>query len=210
MMDGFDALIQIAWGSQGVFVHETAVTDGECQIGSGTKVWHFCHIMPHAQIGEDCILGQSVYVDNGVRIGDSCKIQNNVSVYKGVTLEDEVFVGPSVVFTNDINPRAVFPKKPDQYQKTLVKRGATIGANATILCGVTIGECAFVAAGAVVTNDVRDFHLVGGVPAREMGRVCRCGHKLGSLKIEGDWRKPKCTSCHRTYHYDGLKLSEVE
>lgn len=189
-------------------IHKTAVIDKGAIIGSGTSIWHFCHVMPEAQIGEGCTLGQNVYVDKGVRIGDRCKIQNNVSVYKGVTLEDEVFVGPSAVFTNDAMPRAAFPKEIDQYEKTLVKRGATIGANATILCGVTIGEYAFVAAGAVVTCDVRDFYLVGGVPATEMGWMCRCGYKLGSLRIDGDWCKQKCKSCHRTYHFDGWNLSE--
>lgn len=208
-MDALEIITKMAWEERGVYVHETAEVDIDVEIGKGTKVWHFCHVMPEARIGDDCNFGQNVYIDRGVRIGNCVKIQNNVSVYKGVMLADEVFVGPSAVFTNDATPRAMFPKKPDQYQKTLVKRGATIGANATILCGVTIGEGAFVTAGAVVTRDVPDFHLVGGVPSRTMGWVCRCGIKLGREAVCGsmEWQ---CESCERLYHFNGRVVMEIE
>ena len=200
---------------KGVFVHPTSEiedasppVESQHRIGANTKIWRHCHIMPEAHIGKNCTLGQNVYVGRGVSIGNRCKIQNNVSVYKGVTLEDEVFVGPSAVFTNDMTPRAAFPKEPSKYPKTLVKRGATIGANATIVCGVTIGEAAFVAAGAVVTSDVPDFHLVAGVPARDVGWVCRCGIRLGSQDIA--WMEWECESCERLYYWNGDKLMEME
>ena len=146
------------------FIHETAVVDAPCTIGEEPKVWHFCHLMAGCTVGARCILGQNVFVGKGVTIGDGVKIQNNVSVYEGVTLEDDVFVGPSAVFTNVRRPRAAVEQK-DNFEKTLVKRGATIGANATIVCGVTIGEDAFVGAGAVVTKDVPPGATVVGVPA---------------------------------------------
>jgi UDP-2-acetamido-3-amino-2,3-dideoxy-glucuronate N-acetyltransferase len=148
-----------------VFVHESAYVDDGAQVGKGTRVWHFCHVMPGAVVGAECSLGQNVVVMNGVRIGDRVKIQNNVSVYEGVTLEDDVFCGPSMVFTNVINPRSEVSRR-NEYQKTLVKRGATIGANATILCGTTLGEYCFIGAGAVVTKDVPAGVQVLGVPAR--------------------------------------------
>ena len=148
------------------FVHETAVVDEGAAIGEGTKVWHFCHIQSGAQIGEGCSLGQNVNVASNVRIGDGCKIQNNVSVYEGVELEDWVFCRPSCVFTNDLTPRAKYPKGSANYKRTLVKTGASIGANATILPGVTVGEQAIVAAGSVVTKDVPDYAVVAGSPAR--------------------------------------------
>lgn len=198
------------WKERGVEVHPTAIVDMPTAIEPGTRIWHFCHIMPEAQIGEGCNLGQNVYVDRGVSIGNHVKIQNNVSVYRGVTLEDEVFVGPSAVFTNDTTPRAAFPKDPDRYPKTLVKRGATIGANATVVCGVVIGEGAFVAAGAVVTKDVPDFHLVVGVPAKEVGWVCRCGIRLDGREVDCGSMEWQCESCERLYHWDGKKLAEVE
>ena len=137
------------------FVHESSYVDDNVEIGKGTKIWHFCHIQPGAKIGENCSLGQNVNVANNVQIGDRVKIQNNVSVYEGVTLEDGVFCGPSCVFTNDLTPRARYPKGSENYGKTLVKEGASIGANATIVCGHTVGKCAMVAAGAVVTKDVQ-------------------------------------------------------
>jgi UDP-2-acetamido-3-amino-2,3-dideoxy-glucuronate N-acetyltransferase len=159
-----------------VYVHPSAVVDPGAELGDGTKVWHFCHVMARARLGRKCVLGQNVYVGN-VTIGDGVKIQNNVSVYDGVTLEDHVFCGPSCVFTNVINPRSDIERK-DEYRPTLVKRGATIGANATILCGATIGEHAMVGAGAVVRGDVAPYALMVGVPARRIGWMCRCGVTL--------------------------------
>lgn len=159
------------------FVHESSYVDEGAIIGPGTKIWHFCHVMPGAVIGERCSLGQNVVVMPGTRIGNNVKIQNNVSIYEGVELEDDVFCGPSCVFTNVMNPRSHIPRK-HEYQRTLVGRGASIGANATIVCGVTLGEYAFVAAGAVVTTDVPAYGLVVGVPARRVGWMCRCGVRL--------------------------------
>ena len=162
----------------GVFIHESSYVDDGAVVGDGTKIWHFCHVMPGAVVGERCSLGQNVVVMPGTRIGNNVKIQNNVSIYEGVELEDDVFCGPSMVFTNVINPRSHVSRK-DEYQKTLVRRGATIGANATVVCGVTLGEYAFIGAGAVVTKDVRAFALVTGVPGRQVGWMCRCGVRLG-------------------------------
>ncbi len=158
------------------FVHESSFIDDDVVIGEGTKIWHFCHIQKGAKIGSYCSFGQNVNVSNNVVIGDKCRIQNNVSVYKGVTLEEGVFCGPSCVFTNDLTPRAMYPKGQENYKKTLVKKGATIGANATIVCGHTIGKYAMVAAGAVVTKDVPDFALVAGVPAVVIGTVDEYGN----------------------------------
>ncbi|HUQ82026.1 MAG TPA: acyltransferase [Gemmatimonadaceae bacterium] len=161
-----------------VFVHESSYVDDGAVVGDGTKIWHFCHVMPGAVIGERCSFGQNVVVMPGTRIGNNVKVQNNVSIYEGVELEDDVFCGPSMVFTNVINPRSAVSRK-DEYKRTLVRRGATIGANATVVCGVTLGEYAFVGAGAVVTKDVKPFALVTGVPARQVGWMCRCGESLG-------------------------------
>lgn len=160
-----------------VYIHPTAVVDEGANIGEGTRIWHFCHIMSTARIGRNCNLGQNVFVDADVRVGDGCKLQNNVSVYRHVTLEDGVFCGPSAVFTNVLNPRA-FLVKMDRALPTLVRRGVTIGANSTIVCGVTIGRFALVGAGSVVTRDVPDHALVYGSPARIRGEVCECGEKL--------------------------------
>ncbi|MCP3953449.1 MAG: N-acetyltransferase [Desulfobacterales bacterium] len=160
------------------FVHESAYIDDNCHIGTGTKIWHFCHIMTGATMGENCNLGQNVVIGPGVRVGHNCKIQNNVSVYSGVILEDGVFCGPSMVFTNVYNPRAEL-RKMDQARTTLVKKGATLGANSTIVCGITIGRYAFIGAGAVVTDNVPDHALVVGNPARHIGHVCTCGETLG-------------------------------
>lgn len=159
-------------------VHESSYIDEDVEIGTGTKIWHFCHIQQGARIGKGCSLGQNVNVSSNVVIGDACKIQNNVSLYEGVELEDGVFCGPSCVFTNDLTPRARYPKGRAGYKKTLVKEGASIGANATIVCGHTIGRFAMVAAGAVVTKDVPDYALVAGVPARVMGHVDEKGNVI--------------------------------
>src|SRR5216110_2248652 len=159
------------------FVHESSYVDTGARIGNDTKIWHFCHVMPGAVIGERCNLGQNVVVRLGTRVGNNVKIQNNVSIYEGVVLEDDVFCGPSCVFTNVLNPRAHVSRK-HEYRKTLVKRGSSIGANATIVCGTTLGEYAFIGAGAVVNRDVPDFALMAGVPARRIGWICQCGERL--------------------------------
>jgi UDP-2-acetamido-3-amino-2,3-dideoxy-glucuronate N-acetyltransferase len=160
-----------------IYIHPTAVVDDGAVIGKGSKVWHFCHVMPHAVIGEHCILGQNVFIAGQVTIGNRVKIQNNVSVYEGVSLEDDVFVGPSVVFTNVINPRSFIERK-NEYKKTIVKQGATIGANATLICGITIGRFAFIGAGSVVTKDVPDHALFVGNPARQTCWISSAGYKL--------------------------------
>lgn len=162
---------------QKFFSHATAVIDEGCNIGAGTKIWHFCHIMPHCTIGENCNIGQNVVISPGVVLGRNVKVQNNVSIYTGVTCEDDVFLGPSMVFTNVTNPRSAINRK-NQYSKTLVKKGASIGANATIVCGHDIGQYAFVGAGAVVTKTVPDYALVVGNPARHAGWMSEYGHKL--------------------------------
>ena len=159
------------------FVHPSAVIDDEVKIGSGTRIWHFSHVLNGSEIGANCVIGQNVMIGPRVRVGNGCKIQNNVSLYEGVTLEDDVFCGPSAVFTNVITPRAFIERK-NEFQPTLVKRGATIGANATVICGATIGTYAMVAAGAVVTRDVPPFSLVVGAPARRRGWVSRSGERL--------------------------------
>jgi len=177
------------------FVHESANVDQPCEIGPGTKIWHFSHIMAHSVIGARCTIGQNVFVASRVRIGNNVKIQNNVSVYEGVELEDNVFCGPSMVFTNVNTPRSAFPKSTSaDYVKTLVKRGATIGANATVVCGHTIGECAFVGAGAVVTKDVPAHAVVFGNPARVRGYACDCGEML-TLESQS----AACRSCGKLW-----------
>ncbi|MCD6404749.1 MAG: N-acetyltransferase [Planctomycetes bacterium] len=182
------------------FVHPTSVVDDGASIGENTKIWHFCHITAPSSIGPDCSLGQNVFVAKNVRIGRNVKIQNNVSVYEGVILEDDVFCGPSMVFTNVINPRS-FVSRKDEYKTTLVKRGASIGANATLVCGVTIGMYAFVGAGSLVTHDVADFQLVYGSPARPHGWVCWCGEKLDLVDKAGT-----CAGCGRKYELLGGAL----
>jgi UDP-2-acetamido-3-amino-2,3-dideoxy-glucuronate N-acetyltransferase len=164
-------------------IHPTAIIDPGAQIGAGTRIWHWVHICGGARIGADCSFGQNVFVGNDVLIGDNCKVQNNVSIYDAVTLEDDVFCGPSMVFTNVYNPRSAVTRK-DEYRRTLVKRGATIGANATIVCGVTLGEFAFIAAGAVITRDVKPYALMAGVPARHIGWMSRHGERL-DLPLSG-------------------------
>lgn len=176
------------------FVHESSYVDEPCEIGKGTKIWHFSHIMKNSKIGENCNIGQNVVISPNVILGNNVKIQNNVSVYTGVICEDDVFLGPSCVFTNVINPRAFIERK-DEYKKTIVKKGASIGANATIVCGHNIGEYAFVGAGAVVTKDVPDYALVIGTPARVVGYVCKCGNKL----LEQENNLYKCSTCNKEY-----------
>lgn len=173
-------------------VHESAYVDDGAVIGAGTRIWHFCHVLGGAVIGEGSSLGQNVVVMNGTRIGNNVRIQNNVSIYEGVTLEDDVFCGPSMVFTNVINPRSHVSRK-HEYVATLVRRGASIGANATIICGSTLGEYCFIGAGAVVSRDVPAYALMVGVPARQIGWMCQCGVRLE----HGD--APTCGACGSTY-----------
>ena len=173
------------------FVHESSYVDENVEIGQDTKIWHFCHIQKGARIGSRCSLGQNVNISNNVKIGNSVKIQNNVSVYEGIEIEDGVFLGPSCVFTNDLTPRARYPKGAQNYVKTIIRKGASIGANATIVCGHEVGENALVAAGAVVTRDVPSHALMVGVPAVLKGWVCECGEKLNEEMI--------CIKCHRKY-----------
>jgi len=186
----------------GVTIHESAYVDGGATIGSGTRIWHFCHVMPGAVIGERCSLGQNVVVMGGTRIGNNVKIQNNVSIYEGVELDDDVFCGPSMVFTNVMNPRSHVSRR-SEYRRTAVGRGATFGANCTIVCGITVGEYAFVGAGAVVTRDVPPFALLAGVPARRIGWMCRCGERL---PVEG---VGVCGRCSTEYVRRGNGIAPV-
>ena len=181
------------------FIHESSYVDDGATVGAGTKVWHFCHLMPGAVVGARCSLGQNVVVMGQVRIGDNVKIQNNVSVYEGVTLEDDVFCGPSMVFTNVLNPRSHVSRK-HEYRPTRVRRGASIGANATVVCGTTLGEYAFVGAGAVVTRDVPAYALVVGVPARQVGWMCQCGEQLSLPMAAPDAEvRATCGTCGTRY-----------
>lgn len=184
----------------GVYVHPSAFVDEPCEIGAGTKIWHFCHVMRNARIGQNCIFGQNVFVASSVEIGNHVKIQNNVSVYEGVTLGDYVFCGPSMVFTNVINPRGGIERK-SEFQPTIVERGVTFGANSTILCGHRIGEFAFIGAGAVVTRDVPPYALLVGNPARQSGWMCRCG-----VKLPGKKGRLVCSACAATYEEREAKL----
>jgi UDP-2-acetamido-3-amino-2,3-dideoxy-glucuronate N-acetyltransferase len=187
------------------FLHESSFIDENVKIGDGTKVWHFSHIQSGSTIGENCSIGQNVNVGNNVKIGNGVKIQNNVSVYEGVELEDFVFCGPSMVFTNVMNPRSEFPQKGSEfYHKTLVKKSASIGANATIICGHTIGKYAFVAAGSVVTKDVPNYGLVVGVPARRIAWVCECGDKLEFSDSE-----TVCKKCGKKYRKNENNIEKI-
>ena len=189
------------------FVHPTSCVDEHVHIGEGTKIWHFSHIQSHSTIGKHCTLGQNVNVGNNVRIGNHCKIQNNVSVYEGVILEDYVFCGPSMVFTNIKDPRCKYPQRGSEfYLKTHVKQGASIGANATIMCGITIGRHAFIGAGAVVTRDVPDYALVTGVPGRQTGWACECGQTLP--KFEREVSCPRCGLSYKLENDGRLALKD--
>lgn len=185
------------------FIHESSYVDPGAEIGSGTRIWHFCHVMAGAVIGDGCSLGQNVVVMNGARLGNNVKVQNNVSIYEGVELGDDVFCGPSCVFTNVMNPRAHVSRR-HEYRPTRVGKGSTIGANATIVCGVILGEYAFVGAGAVVTGNVPAHALVVGVPARRVGWSCQCGERLPNPDPE-----TSCRACGASYREDGGVLTLI-
>ena len=184
------------------FVHETSIVDDNVEIGENTKIWHFCHVQSGARIGKSCSFGQNVNVSNNVKVGDGCKVQNNVSIYEGVELEDYVFCGPSMVFTNDLTPRAKYPKGSAGYKKTVLHTGASIGANATVVCGHEVGKWAMVAAGAVVTKNVPDHALVAGVPEKQIGWVCECGERMDEHL--------QCSKCSRKYRKTITGLQELK
>jgi UDP-2-acetamido-3-amino-2,3-dideoxy-glucuronate N-acetyltransferase len=193
---------------QPYFIHESSFADQPCTIGNGTKIWHFSHVMANSVIGENCNIGQNVLVSSGCKVGNNVKIQNNVSLYTGVVLEDDVFCGPSMVFTNVLTPRSHVSRK-HEYLRTLVRRGATIGANATIVCGTTLGRYAFVGAGSVVTRDVPDYAMVIGNPARIRGWMCHCGERLAGLGTSADSTdSTQCGACGRRYRRAGLTVTE--
>jgi len=186
------------------FAHESSYVDDGAVIGRGTKIWHFCHVMPGAVIGEGCNLGQNVVVMGGTRLGNNVKVQNNVSIYEGVTLEDDVFCGPSCVFTNVANPRSHVSRK-SEYRATLVRRGATIGANATVVCGAVLGEYSFIGAGAVVRGEVPAYALMVGVPARRMGWMCQCG-----VRLELAGGSAACVACGARYREEQGALRQID
>ena len=183
---------------RGYFVHPTAVVDEGAEIGGGTKIWHFTHIMAGARIGENCIIGQNVFIGSGAILGDNIKVQNNVSIYDGTILEDDVFCGPSMVFTNVFNPRSFISRKKE-FRKTLVKKGVTLGANVTVICGNTIGQYAFIGAGSVVTRDVPDYALVYGNPGKVKGWICQCAEEIGFRS-----GKAACKACGKKYKKDSM------
>jgi UDP-2-acetamido-3-amino-2,3-dideoxy-glucuronate N-acetyltransferase len=199
------------------FVHQSVYVDEPAEIGEGTKIWHFSHILPNTKIGKNCVIGQNCMIGPDVKIGNGCKIQNNVSIYKGVELEDDVFCGPSMVFTNVLTPRAFIERK-HEFKKTLVKKGATIGANATVVCGNTIGRYAMIGAGAVVVSDVEDYALYLGVPAKKVGWVCKCGvvlvnkDKIKGKILESDSSKIKifCPNCESIYLLEENRFYPLE
>lgn len=186
------------------FAHESSYVDDGAVVGAGTKIWHFCHVLPGAVIGERCNLGQNVVVMGGTRLGNNVKIQNNVSIYEGVILEDDVFCGPSCVFTNVTNPRSHVSRK-SEYRQTLVRRGSSIGANATIVCGVTLGEYSFIGAGAVVRSDVPAYALMVGVPARQVGWMCQCG-----VRLQLQNGRASCSACGATYREREGILEQID
>jgi UDP-2-acetamido-3-amino-2,3-dideoxy-glucuronate N-acetyltransferase len=191
------------------FVHESSYVDEPCSIGEGTRIWHFSHIMQDCVIGKQCNIGQNVVISTNCTVGDNVKIQNNVSIYTGVILENDVFCGPSAVFTNVINPRSHVPRK-DEYKRTRVKTGASIGANATIVCGSTLGRYCFIGAGAVVTRDVPDYALCYGNPARLRGWVCSCGEKLNTEPSEEAVEIIECPSCGLHYRREGRNMEQID
>ncbi len=195
----------------GVKIHESAYVDEGCTIGAGTRIWHFSHVMPNATLGRNCNLGQNVVVSPDVTLGDNVKVQNNVSIYTGVILEDDVFCGPSMVFTNVTNPRSEIVRR-DEYQTTRVKKGASMGANSTIVCGHTVGAFAFIGAGAVVAKDVPDYALMVGVPAKRIGWMCRCGVRLPDGAAVGS--TVTCNACKNEYQLAGehelVAVNEVQ
>ena len=188
--------------TENYFVHETSFVDDNVEIGEGSKIWHFCHIQPGARIGKNCSFGQNVNISNNVIVGNGVKVQNNVSLYEGVVLEDYVFCGPSCVFTNDLTPRAKYPKGHEGYKKTVVQEGASIGANATVVCGHRVGKWALIGAGAVVTTNVPAHALMLGVPAQRKGWACECGELLGESLA--------CDKCGRKYKETEHGLEEVK
>jgi len=190
------------------FVHESSYLDEPCLVGEGTRIWHFSHIMKDCVIGKQCNIGQNVVISPKCTVGNNVKIQNNVSIYTGVILEDDVFCGPSAVFTNVINPRSHVPRK-DEYMTTLVKTGASIGANATIVCGSTLGRYCFIGAGAVVTRDIPDYALCYGNPARQHGWVCSCGEKLNTEPSAAGMEAIECPSCGLHYRVEGQQLEQL-
>jgi UDP-2-acetamido-3-amino-2,3-dideoxy-glucuronate N-acetyltransferase len=210
-MNGRDGFQQMQSNMEkNFFIHESAYVDDHVDIGEGTKIWHFSHVQTGSKIGKNCSLGQNVNIGNNVKIGDHVKIQNNVSVYEGVELDDYVFCGPSMVFTNILNPRSEFPQRgSEHYLKTRVKKSASLGANCTIVCGHDIGRYAFVGAGSVVTKAVPDYAMVVGVPARLVGWMCACGTKLSFHADQKSEEKTSCTRCGRHYQKSGNKVEQL-
>ena len=187
----------------GYFMHPTAIVDEGAEIGAGTKIWHFTHIMSGARIGKNCIVGQNVFIGSGAILGDNIKVQNNVSIYDGTILEDDVFCGPSMVFTNVFNPRSFISRKKE-FRKTLVKKGATLGANVTVICGNTIGQYAFIGAGSVVTRDVPDYALVYGNPGKAKGWICQCAEEITFRS-----GKAVCKACAKKYKKDQIGVKPI-